>query len=59
MPWQCHAAPARQQCKAIAQSGCDLLGPKCCGAGRGELDGERYAVEVTADFCNRRQAFGT
>jgi hypothetical protein len=58
MPRQRHAAPARQQRKAIAQSRRDLLDAKRCGTGRGKLDGERYAVEVTADLRNRRQAVG-
>ena len=39
-------APAGQQREAIAQPGGHLLGADKGGAGRGELDGERDAVEV-------------
>ena len=58
MPRERSAAPTCQQRKAIAQSRGHLLDPKRCGPGRGELDGERYAVEVATDRCNRRQVFG-
>jgi hypothetical protein len=58
MPWERRAAPACQQGKSIAQCCGYVFNPKDGGPGRRELDGERYAVEVTADFCNRRQAFG-
>src|SRR5262245_55849870 len=47
------AAPAGQQRKAIAQTCSDLLHPDGCGAGRGELDGERNPVELPADLGDR------
>ena len=58
MPRDCSAAPAGQQREAIAQAGGHLLDPQHGRAGRGEFDGERYAVEVPADRGNRREVFG-
>jgi hypothetical protein len=55
MPWQRGAASARQQRKAIAQAYGNLLNAKRSGACRGELDGQRYAVESPADRSDRRQ----
>ena len=58
MPWERSAARTFQQRKAIAQSCGHLLDPKRCGSGRGELDGERYAVELATDCRDRRQVSG-
>ena len=49
------AASAGQQREAITQAGSHLLGSDKGGAGRGELDGERNAVEVPADLGDRRE----
>ena len=49
------AASAGQQREAIAQAGGHLLGSDKGGAGRGELDGERNAVEMPADLGDRRK----
>jgi hypothetical protein len=59
MPRQRSAATTGQQCKAIAQSRFYLLNAKCRSAGCGELDGERYAIEVATDCRNCLQVVGT
>ena len=58
MPWQRGTASAGQQREAIAQAGGNLLNAKRGGARRGELDGQRDAVEPPADRDDRRQVLG-
>ena len=58
MSRECGTASARQQGKAIAQSGGHLFGSKRRRAGRRKFDGERYAVELATDRCNRPQVSG-
>ena len=59
MPGQGGAASGFQQREAIAQASSHLLNPKHGGAGGGELDGKRYAVELPADRGDFRGVLGT
>src|SRR6266487_5035545 len=54
MAFECGAASAGQEAKAIIQPRRNLFGRKDLGSRGGEFNRQRDAVQPSADICNRR-----